>query len=114
MSSRWRRNVVLIALWSIAWPSAAAALRSEGDAVRGGTVAASLVRVDVHASSDPARSREEREAWEYNSDYLFGLSRSVANSFLEPAVKPFLFIVTVPLDIALLPIAAIGGLFGRA
>ncbi len=64
------------------------------------------------ASTDPARSKAEIEAWHYNSDYLFGLSRGTANSALLPAFKPFVFLVTVPLDLALLPIAAIGGLFG--
>ena len=48
----------------------------------------------------------------YNSDYLFGLSRGLAGSSLAPAIKPAIFIVTVPLDIALFPFALIGGLFG--
>ena len=64
------------------------------------------------ASSDPARSKAEIEAWHYNTDYLFGLSRGTADSALLPAFKPLVFLLTVPLDIALLPIAAIGGLFG--
>ncbi len=64
------------------------------------------------ASTDPARSKAEIDAWHYNSSYLFGLSRGTANSALLPAFKPFVFLVTVPLDLALLPIAALGGLFG--
>ena len=64
------------------------------------------------ASRDPARSKAEIEAWHYNTDYLFGLSRGTADSALLPAVKPLVFLLTVPLDIALLPIATIGGLFG--
>ncbi len=63
-------------------------------------------------STDPARSKAEIEAWHYNADYLFGLSRGTANSALLPAFKPFVFLLTVPLDLALLPIAAFGGLFG--
>jgi hypothetical protein len=63
-------------------------------------------------STDPARSKAEIEAWHYNADYLFGLSRGTANSALLPAFKPFVFLVTIPLDLALLPIAAFGGLFG--
>jgi hypothetical protein len=48
---------------------------------------------------------------QYNSDFIFGMTRSVANSTLIGAVKPVLFLVTVPLDIVFLPFAAIGGLF---
>lgn len=73
-----------------------------------------VARMSSHgaASTDPARSKAEIDAWHYNSSYLFGLSRGTANSALLPAFKPFVFLVTVPLDLALLPIAALGGLFG--
>jgi hypothetical protein len=47
----------------------------------------------------------------YNTDYLFVMTRSVAASSVTPAVKPILFLFTVPLDIVFLPFAAIGGLF---
>lgn len=47
----------------------------------------------------------------YNSDYLFGMSRAIGNSTLEPAVKPLFWLITVPLDIVFLPFAAIGGFF---
>lgn len=66
----------------------------------------------AYASTDPARTRAEINAWQYNTDYLFGLSRGTAGSAILPAFKAFVFILTVPLDIALLPFAAIGGLFG--
>jgi hypothetical protein len=36
----------------------------------------------------------------------------VAESTIHPAVKVPLFVLTVPLDLVFLPIAAIGGLFG--
>jgi hypothetical protein len=52
---------------------------------------------------------EERQG--YNTDYLFGMSRALANSTVSAWAKPVLFIFTVPLDIALLPFAAIGGFF---
>ncbi len=48
---------------------------------------------------------------EYNSDYIFGMTRGVADSTMIPAVKPLFFLVTIPLDIVFLPFAAIGGLF---
>ncbi len=47
----------------------------------------------------------------YNSDYLFAMTRGVASSAITPAVKPLLFLFTVPLDIVLLPFTAIGGFF---
>ncbi len=48
----------------------------------------------------------------YNADYIFALSRGLAGSTVAPPLKPVLFIVTIPLDLALLPFALIGGLFG--
>ena len=47
----------------------------------------------------------------YNSDYLFAMTRGIAGSTLNPGFKPLLFLFTVPLDIATLPFAAIGGFF---
>lgn len=54
----------------------------------------------------------ESEGQGYNSDYLFGMTRGVANSTIAPAGKVPLFLFSVPLDIVLLPFAAIGGFFG--
>lgn len=54
----------------------------------------------------------EAESPGYNSDYLFGITRATANSTIVPAGKVPLFLLTVPLDIVLLPFAAIGGFFG--
>ena len=51
------------------------------------------------------------KSW-YNSEYLFGMTRGVAQSTIHPAVKVPLFVLTVPLDIVFLPFAAIGGCFG--
>lgn len=48
----------------------------------------------------------------YNPAYLFAMTRGVAYSTLAMPLKPLLFVLTVPLDIVLLPFAAIGGLFG--
>ncbi len=47
----------------------------------------------------------------YNSDYIFGMTRGVADSTMVPAIKPIFFLVTIPLDIVFLPFAAIGGFF---
>ncbi len=51
------------------------------------------------------------KSW-YNDAYLFGMTRGVANSTLVPGVKAPLFLLTVPLDIVLLPFTAIAGCFG--
>lgn len=48
----------------------------------------------------------------YNSSYLFGMTRGLAESTIHPAGKAPLFVLTVPLDILFLPFTAIGGLFG--
>ena len=53
----------------------------------------------------------EEKSW-YNGSYIFGLSRSLASSTIVPAAKAPLFVLTVPLDIAFLPFALIGGMFG--
>jgi len=50
---------------------------------------------------------EEREG--YNSEYIFGMTKAILNSTLHPALKPAVCIVTVPLDLAFLPFAALLG-----
>lgn len=76
------------------------------------------------AADDVSESRESRrlepryhprepeeKSW-YNASYVFGMTRSLANSTISPAGKAPLFVLTVPLDIVFLPFALIGGLFG--
>ena len=62
-----------------------------------------------------ALAREEALVLEstegYNSGYIFGMTKGIANSTVHPAVKGPLFLLTVPLDLVFLPFAAIGGLF---
>lgn len=55
-------------------------------------------------------NEQEREVW--NGDYVFGITRSLVRSTVVPAAKAPLFLFTVPLDIAFLPFALIGGFFG--
>ena len=47
----------------------------------------------------------------YSTEYIFGMTKGVMNSTLEPALKPAVLVLTVPLDIVFLPFAAIGGFF---
>ena len=56
--------------------------------------------------------REPEPKSSYNESYMFGMTRGVADSTIHPAVKAPLFLFTIPLDIVLLPFAAIGGAFG--
>ena len=67
-------------------------------------IAPGPVGARTHAIGDPD--------WMYNTDYLFGISRYVANSSYSAPVRPALFLFSVPLDLAFLPFAAVGGLFG--
>ena len=53
----------------------------------------------------------EPKSW-YNGSYIFGMTRGLADSTIAPAAKGPLFLFTVPLDIAFLPFAVIGGMFG--
>jgi hypothetical protein len=73
------------------------------------------------AQDDGTRQRElepryttapVEEPSSYNSSYIFGMTRGVAESTIHPAGKVPLFVLTVPLDLLFLPFAAIGGLFG--
>jgi hypothetical protein len=45
----------------------------------------------------------------YTTDYLFAVTRSVTSSTLVPAARVPLFLFTVPIDLAFLPIEAIAG-----
>lgn len=49
----------------------------------------------------------------YTTDYLFAITRSVSESTLVPAAQVPLYFLTIPLDVAFLPIEAIAGFFPR-
>ena len=53
----------------------------------------------------------QEKSW-YNSSYMFAATRGVAESTMVPAAKVSLYLLTIPFDIVVLPVAAIGGLFG--
>lgn len=65
----------------------------------------------IDAPAIEATSALDMRDDEYNSDYIFGMTKGVANSTIIAALKPVFFLVTIPLDIAFLPFAAIGGFF---
>lgn len=73
------------------------------------------------AQAAGAESRELQPRYEpvppqpkssYNSSYIFGMTKDLAASTIAPAGKAPLFLLTVPLDIVLLPFTIIGGFFG--
>lgn len=55
---------------------------------------------------------EGRRGWRYGTSQLFGLSRGMQDAGVPRLARPFLYVLTVPVDTALLPVAAISGLFG--
>lgn len=62
-----------------------------------------------HHTRDSLELEDPRPGW--TSEYVFGMSKGVMNSTLEPALKPAVMLLTVPLDLALLPFSAIAGFF---
>jgi len=62
----------------------------------------------AHEVEERAPAEERRG---YDSDYLFAMTRGVADSTLITPLKPPVFLFTIPLDIVCLPVAAIAGLF---
>ena len=47
----------------------------------------------------------------YNTQYLFGMTKGIVESTLNPGLKPLIFLFTIPLDIVTLPFTAIAGFF---
>ncbi len=64
------------------------------------------------ASGSLADFEKAQDTPGYNSEYIFALTRGLADSSIHPAGKVPLFIFTLPLDVVFLPFAAIAGLFG--
>jgi hypothetical protein len=64
-----------------------------------------------HTEHSTERDRLDLEDQDkgYTTEYFFSLSRGIMKSTMDPALKPAVLILTVPLDLAFLPFAAIGG-----
>ena len=114
-----RIRSVAAAVWAAAFlVLGAVAVASQAAAATGDAAGPVVVAHDDARGSEP-RELEPRyqpvepepKGW-YNTDYFFALSRTIAGSTLVPAAKVPLWVVALPCDIALLPFAAIGGLFG--
>ena len=88
---------------------------AERDPAPAYTVLASATEAEAEEPSRPLEPRyqprePEPKGW-FDSSHLFGMTRAVSDTTLHPAGKLPLFILTVPLDLVLLPFAAVGGLF---
>jgi uncharacterized protein YceK len=75
---------------------------------------AQLAQADSSESRDSqpcceAAARERKGS--FNDEYVFGLTRGIADSDMHQAAKILVFPMTVPLDFVLLPFEVIGGLF---
>lgn len=79
---------------------------------RSRALAAACALAAALALAAPALAQSLESHSGYNSGYLFAMTRGVAASTLTPALKPLVFLFTVPLDVITLPFAAIGGFFG--
>jgi hypothetical protein len=55
---------------------------------------------------------EDRRHWRYGTSHVFGLTRGMEDAGVPGLARPFLYVLTVPFDTAILPVAAISGLFG--
>ncbi len=54
----------------------------------------------------------DRNPWRYSTDAIFGLTRGLQDEGFHRGVWIALGFLTVPLDLAILPAAAVGGLYG--
>lgn len=54
---------------------------------------------------------EPKPASSYNDEYIFGITRGVADSTMHPALKIFIFPLTVPFDIVFFPFEVMAGFF---
>jgi len=110
-SSIFRTLLLATALAGCAAATAFAADTGDRDAPE--SVLLAQAEGTEHRDLEPRyRSAPVEEVGWYNGSYIFGMTRSVAQSTISPAGKAPLFLLTVPLDLVLLPFAAIGGLFG--
>lgn len=79
--------------------------------------AAPLVQLAQAQGEEPRELQPRYEPVEpqpksgYNDQYIFGITRSVADSTMHPAAKILIFPVSVIFDLVLLPFEAIGGAF---
>ena len=105
--------LALVALLLGATGCASEAARSGSSESTASSPAPGAPAEEEHGKLEPRyQPREPQPKPWYNDSYLFGMTRGVTGSTMHPAAKVPLLVLTIPLDIVLLPFAAIGGLFG--
>ncbi len=94
---------------------AAPVFAGESEAVAGSAepAAASISAADPDASERSSSLGGLYEPWRYDTGYFFGLSRGLwEEEGLSPGFRPAVLCLTLPLDLVILPAAALAGLFG--
>ena len=77
-----------------------------------------LLAGPVRAGDEGAAPRVEPSAmsvdtgWRYDTSYFFGLTRGLSRAGVSESRRPYVMSITIPLDILILPGAALSGLFG--
>ncbi len=70
------------------------------------------LHTEIYAGHGNAMARDTLDleaSGGYTNEYVFGMTKAVMGSTLAPAVKPMALIFTIPLDLATLPFAVVGG-----
>lgn len=99
--SSWRRLLASALMLALVAP-AGLALAAESPDRSGASVSTVLM----------AESSADVEDYSgYSWRYYFALTRGVSRSTMVTPLKPPLFLLTIPVDIVLLPFSAIGGFF---
>lgn len=67
-------------------------------------------------ANDPAGPARERnpaqDDWQYTTEHFFALTRGLDEEKLSTTARRCIYVVTVPLDVGMIPTAAIAGLYG--
>ena len=90
---------------------AAAALMGAAALLPAGPGALRSFEAGVAAAYEMEERAPAEQRRSYNTEYLFAMTRGVADSTLITPLKPAVFLLTIPLDIVCLPGAAIAGFF---
>lgn len=87
----------------------------DGDRLGGSTADSSILVAQAQGEQprelQPRYQPVEPQPKGYNNEYVFALTRGVADSTLHPAAKVPFFFFTIPLDIVALPITTLAGFF---
>lgn len=123
MRTRLGGAAALVAAWLFAASAAA-------DEVGGGEIRLSEPEAPATAPADPSAfvpaavepgyrdasiaidDWNSRRPWRYSTEYLMQLSRGMEEAGIPRTARWPLYVLTVPADLALLPVGAIAGLFG--